>query len=76
MQHSFTEIDSLTTARHITVHITDFQVILKRTLQNYLKILKKCFLGTTWKVMLPAGSNLQIYTGVLPVVKGLRLLSK
>ena len=27
--------------------LRDFLVIPKRTLRNYLKILKKCFLGTT-----------------------------
>ena len=40
---------------------------LKPTLQNYYEILKICFLGTTWTVMLPSGSNLQPHTGVLSV---------
>ena len=30
---------------------------------------KKYFLGTTWTVILPAGSNLQPHTGVLSGVK-------
>ena len=49
--------------------IRDFLVILKRTLQNYKKISKKCFLITTWTVMLSTGSNVEFHTGVYPVAK-------
>ena len=40
---------------HITISneetfLQDFHVILKRLLQNYLKILKRCTLGITFKV--------------------------
>ena len=31
--------------------------------------IEKCFLGTTWTVILSACSNLQSHTGVLPVAK-------
>ena len=41
-------------------------------LQDFLVILKKCFLGTTWMVTLSAGHKVQPHTGVLPVVKGLK----
>ena len=30
--------------------LQDFVVILKRTLENYYKILNKCFHATTWTV--------------------------
>ena len=47
--------------------LQDFIVIL-----NYsdTEILKKRFLSTTLTVMLPAGSNLQAHTGVLPASIG------
>ena len=48
---------------------TDFEVILKCSLQNYYKILKIYFLDTTW--MSSTNPNLQSHTGVLPAVKGL-----
>ena len=41
-----------------------FLVILKRGLQNYKKILKKCFLYTTYIISL-ADSNFQPYNSVL-----------
>ena len=47
-------------------------VILKRSLQNFYKILNKCFLCTTWTVML-SNSNIQSHTGVLSDAKGLNL---
>ena len=43
-------------------------VILK--LQNYWKILKKDFLGTTCRDM--SGSNTRLHTSVLPVAKALK----
>ena len=47
----------------------DLYVIRKRLHQNYYKILKKCFLGTTWTVILSTDSNIQSCTVVLPVAK-------
>ena len=41
------------------------------TLQNSTKSRKKYFPGTTWTVILSAGSNLQPHTAVLSVEKGL-----
>ena len=43
--------DSITNMSNEETLLEDFLVILKQTLQNYLKIFKKCFLGTTWIVM-------------------------
>ena len=36
-------------------------------LSVYQEILKKCFFGATWTVLLSAGSNLQPHTDVWPV---------
>ena len=49
--------------------LCDFQVILKRLIQNYLKISKKCFFSTTWTVMLSAGSNRQPHPRCVTFVK-------
>ena len=53
------------------IFLQDFVVILKRPLQYYYKILKKCFLCTTWTMMLSRDSNIYSHTGVLFVTKGL-----
>ena len=47
--------------------LQDFLKILKQTLHNFCKILKKCFLGTIWKIK-PESHNV-----VLPVAKELTL---
>ena len=47
------------------------EIILSRITR---KKTRKYLLGTTWVVMLSAGSNIQPYTGVLPVAKGLHSL--
>ena len=45
--------------------LQDFIIILKRTLQNYYKILKKCFLSTACVMcLLSASSNLQLRPAV------------
>ena len=62
----------LTTISNKETFLRDFLVILKRTLQ---KITKKCFLGTTWTVMLAACSNLLPHTGVLSVAEESDLFS-
>ena len=43
--------------------VRDFLLILKRPLQNYWKIWNKCFLSTTWTVVLSTGSNIQSPAG-------------
>ena len=48
--------DTLTNISNEETFLQDFVVILKRTLQNYYKILKKCFLCTAWTVMLSTGT--------------------
>ena len=69
---------------HIRMQLTDvainpmetwnlyiLQPFLKDPLQNYKKILEKCFLGAIWTVMLSTGRIIQSHTAVLPVAKGL-----
>ena len=46
-----------------------FQEILRLMLENFLKILKKCFLSTTCIVTSLAGSNILLHVGVLSVSK-------
>ena len=47
-------------------YLHDFQVILKQMLQKYLKILKKCFFGTTCIAICLAFYNIPPYYSLLP----------
>ena len=63
-------LDPLATINNKVTCLQEFLVSLMLPLPNYKK---KCFLGTTWAVMLSADLNLQRYIAVLPVAKGLKL---
>ena len=43
-------LDRLTNISNEEIFFQDFPVILKFRLQNYKKIMKKCFFCTTWTV--------------------------
>ena len=47
----FFKFDPLTNLSNEDIFLLDFAVILKRPLQNYYRILKKCFLSTTCIMM-------------------------
>ena len=64
--------DSITNISTERTFLQDFLVILKRSLQNYQKILKKCFLGTTRRTLM-LSANIKSHTGVLSVSKGLSI---
>ena len=64
--------NGVTSSQLLHSRLHDFPVILKRMLQNYWKIMKKYFIGTTWTAMLSTYSNIQSLSDVLPVAKGLK----
>ena len=66
----FNPFAAITTMSTKEILLQAFILILKHSLRNYKKILKKCFFGTTWRVILSESSNIQPHTGVLPVVRG------
>ena len=53
--------------------IQDFLVILKHSLQNYLKILRIFLVSTTLPVMLLSGWNLQPHTDISPLKRRLHV---
>ena len=70
--HTFIYL-SMTHHRNNQTYLQDFIVILKRTLQNYYKILKICSIDSLYIVMYRTFSNTQLKNGVLPIAIGFRL---
>ena len=59
----------------VTGILDSFLVILKHKLQNHYKIVKKCFLSTTCRVMSLMGWDLQPHNGVAKVYQMTSLFS-
>ena len=59
---------------HIVTFLRDFLVNPKHSLQNYKKILKKCFLSTTTNMISVIAWSFQQHNSLLFVTKGVKIL--